>query len=142
MKLGRIFGGLSAALVVSGCMTIFNAQEAQRALEDKGEGVRTEASAKLDLTDYSLKELVDFAMTNRPSMIAAALAVVDARLALKEIAADAPLVSGTPWNSPHLALSGGHSESSLADSRLRSRTYGNCPRNIRYGQKRLRRHLC
>lgn len=110
-------------LVVSGCMTIFNAQEAQRSVEDKANGVREEV-AKLDLSDRSLKELVQFAMTNRPAMVSAALAVVDARLALREIAADAPLVSYSPWTSPHLALSSGYSESSTPDNKIKWRTEG------------------
>ena len=124
MKSGRIVGCLLGLLVVSGCMTIFNAQEAQRSVRDKADGVRGEV-ARLDLADCSLRELVQFAMTNRPAMVSAALAVADARLALREIAADAPLVSYSPWTSPHLALSGGYSESSIADHKLRGRTYGN-----------------
>lgn len=104
-------------------MTIFNAQEAQRSVEDKANGVREEV-AKLDLSDRSLKELVQFAMTNRPAMVSAALAVVDARLALREIAADAPLVSYSPWTSPHLALSSGYSESSTPDNKIKWRTEG------------------
>ena len=123
MKSGRIVGCLLGLLVVSGCMTIFNAQEAQRSVEDKANGVREEV-AKLDLSDRSLKELVQFAMTNRPAMVSAALAVVDARLALREIAADAPLVSYSPWTSPHLALSSGYSESSTPDNKIKWRTVG------------------
>ena len=80
---------------------------------------------KLDLSDYSLQELVGFAMTNRPAMVSAALAVADARLALREIAADAPLVSYSPWTSPHLSISGGHSESSTPDSPIKWKTSGN-----------------
>ena len=123
MKSGRIVGCLLGLLVVSGCMTIFNAQEAQRSVEDKANGVREEV-AKLDLSDRSLKELVQFAMTNRPAMVSAALAVVDARLALREIAADAPLVSYSPWTSPHLALPSGYSESSTPDNKIKWRTEG------------------
>ena len=126
MTSGKFFVVVSSLLAVAGCGTIFNAREAQKAVKDKGEGICSDvASSKLDLADYSLHELVDFAMTNRPSMVAAALAVVDAHLALKEIEADAPLVSGTPWNSPHVGASLGYSESSLADHRLRSKTTGN-----------------
>ena len=124
MKTGRIVGCLLGLLVISGCMTIFNAQEAQRSVEDKANGVRGEVD-KLDLADCSLKELVQFAMTNRPAMVSAALAVVDARLALREIAADAPLVSYSPWTSPHLALSGGYAESSTPDTPISWRTEGN-----------------
>lgn len=45
-------------------------------------------------------------------MASARLAVEDARLALKEIAASAPLASSTPWNAADLSLSGGYSASS------------------------------
>lgn len=95
------------------------------ALDPKGCGTERNAD-KLSLADYSLKELVEFAMTNRPSVVAAALEVADARLALREIAADAPLVSGSLWTAPHLSLSGGYSASSAASaSRLQWETEGN-----------------
>ena len=124
MKPCGIVGCLLGLLASSGCMAIFNAQEAQSTVEDKANGVRGEVS-RLDLADCSLKELVQFAMTNRPAMVSAALAVVDARLALREIAADAPLVSYSPWTSPHLALSGGYAESSTPDTPISWRTEGN-----------------
>ena len=124
MKLGRALGSLPGFLLLAGCMTIFNAQEAQRALEAKGTGAAVQAAEKISLVDYSLKELVDFAMTNRPSVVAAALAVKDARLALKEIAADAPLVSYSPWTAPHLSLSGGYSAASESGKSLTWKTEG------------------
>ena len=124
MKSGRIFGFLLGLLIISGCGTIFNAYEAQQSVKGKEDGVCKER-AKLDLADYSLKELVQFAMTNRPAMVSAALAVADARFALREIAADAPLVSYSPWTSPHLALSGGYSESSTPDTPIKWKTAGN-----------------
>ena len=130
MSLGRILGSLSGVLVISGCMTIFNAQEAQRSVMDKAEGLRGKELGKLDLSDCSLKELVQFAMTNRPAMVSAALAVADARLALREIAADAPLVSYSPWTSPHLGVSGGYSESSTPDTPISWRTEGNASAGI------------
>ena len=124
MKAVRFVGCLSGLLVVSGCVAMFRAQEAQNSLRDKADGVGGEVS-KLDLSDYSLKELVCFATTNRPAMVSAALAVADARLALREIAADAPLVSYSPWTSPHLALSGGYAESSTPDTPISWKTEGN-----------------
>ena len=130
MRSGRIFGCLAGMLIISGCMTIFNAYEAQESVTDKGNGVHADGAGKLDLSDYSLRELVQFAMTNRPAMVSAALAVVDARLALREIAADAPLVSYSPWTSPHLALSGGYSESSTPNNTLKWRTEGNASAGI------------
>ena len=130
MKLRRIIAFSVGLLAVSGCCTIFTARQAQQAVSDKAKGAPTKAVEKLDLSDYSLKELVQFALTNRPSMASAALAVVDARLALREIAADAPLVSYSPWTSPHLGISGGHSESSIPDSPIKWRTDGNASAGI------------
>ena len=130
MKHRRIIAFSVGLLAVSGCCTIFTARQAQQAVLDKGKGAPAKAVDKLDLSDYSLEELVGFAMTNRPSMVAAALAVVDARLALREIAADAPLVSYSPWTSPHLGLSGGYSESSTPDTPISWRTEGNASAGI------------
>jgi len=112
MNFTRVLTGLSVVLAVAGCGTIFEAHEAQRVLAPKGCPEAVPIASKLDLTDYSLEELVGFAMTNRPSIIAAALAVKDAHLALREIAADAPLVSYSPWTSPHLGASGGFNAAS------------------------------
>ena len=115
-------------LALAGCLTIHSAREAQRELAPRGDDAGVKASAgPVDLRGRSLAELVDFALTNRPSVVAAALDVVDARLALKQLAADAPILSDTPWTVPHLSVSGGHSESSASARRfdsLRSRTHG------------------
>ena len=105
---------LGAAIV--GCSTIQNAREAQAEVSDKSCDDYIEPSSKLDLRGYSLSQLIDFAITNRPSVASAALAVEDARLALKAIAADAPLLSETPWTAPKLSLSGSYSESSRGTS--------------------------
>lgn len=114
-----------ALLAVSGCLTVFNAEEAQRAVRGRSTGAcRREAADRVGLSGSSLRELVEFALTNRPSMASAAMAVADARLALREIAADAPLVSATPWSAPHLSASGGYSASSAAGHSLRARTEG------------------
>ena len=126
MNSGKTVGFLLLLSAVVGCTTIFNAQMAQESVADKGEGICPESPLpKLDLAGYSLHELVDFALTNRPSMASAALAVVDARLALKEIEAGAPLVSYAPWMSPHFGLSGNYSESSTPAKSLKWRTDGN-----------------
>ena len=59
-----------------------------------------------------MRALVEFALANRPSMQSAVLDVQDARLALKEIASDAPIASATPWNAAGLNGSFGYTESS------------------------------
>ena len=102
---------LAIAASVCGCGTIRSAREAQRRVEADASA---RASARVDLNGFSLARLVDFALTNRPSMVSAALAVKDARLAMKEIAADAPLASETPWNALGADVSMGYSERSVA----------------------------
>lgn len=111
-------------LAVTGCMTIFEAHEAQKSVAGLGYGVPAGTVQKVSLANYSLRELVDFAMTNRPSVISAALAVEDARLALQQIAADAPLVSGSPWTAPRLSMSGAYSASSESGKALHWHTEG------------------
>lgn len=101
----------AALLGAAGCSVIRSAREAQREAEPVGRG-EVVPRGRLDLRDWSLEALVGFAMTNRPEMTSARLAVEDARLQMKAIAADAPLVSRTPWTSPHVSLSGGYSETS------------------------------
>jgi len=118
------FGAVVGILALSGCLTVFNAQEAQRGVEGRAVGA-ARPSAALDLADCSLEELVGFALTNRPSTTSAALAALDARLALRTIEADAPLVSATPWNAVHANVSAGHDASSAANSSLRWQTEGN-----------------
>ena len=94
-----------AALAVGGCSTVERARETQREMEGRGQGavVRTESCPEIGA---SLEEMVSYALTNRPSMVSARLAVEDARLALKEIAASAPLASATPWNAVDAGASG------------------------------------
>ena len=76
--------------VVSGCMTIHRAKIAQCAIAEGTSGEETPV-----LSGFPLAQYVDFALTNRPSVLSAELAVVDARLALKQLAADAPVQEKT-----------------------------------------------
>ena len=101
-----------AASCLAGCRAVREARRAQEAAAPAGVGPVDRR--KIDLSGCSLEELVGFALTNRPSMTSAAIEVEDARLALKEIAADAPLASSTPWNAAHASASLGYSESSKA----------------------------
>ena len=50
MNLGKQSVVLSALLVLTGCMTMFRAQQAQRELSEKGDG-GAQTSAKVDLSD-------------------------------------------------------------------------------------------
>lgn len=111
--------------LVGGCSTVFNAREAQRDVASKAYG-ESEPSQKVDLRGSSLRQLVEYAMTNRPSVVSARLAVEDARLAMKSVAANAPLVSATPWTAPNLSLGAGYSAASESSaSRLGWHTEGN-----------------
>ncbi len=100
-------------LALTSCTTIRSAHEAQDALQAKGrdDALAVEQSS-VDLRHASLASLTDFALTNRPSVVAKTLAVRDARLALKALAADAPILSDSPWTAPHLSASASYSEAS------------------------------
>ncbi len=101
------------ALLCGGCGTVRDAREAQADVAPKSaEGSRAVALAPVRLHGQSLRALVDFALTNRPAIVKAQLAVRDARLALKEIAADAPIASATPWGGVDAGISGGYGENS------------------------------
>lgn len=127
MSLRNLVVSSLAVALAAGCSTIFNAREAQKAVAEKGLVGESRADvARVNLRGYSLSQLVDYAMTNRPSVVSARLAVEDARLALKTVAADAPLVSSTPWTAPKLSLGAGYAASSDAStSRLGWHTEGN-----------------
>lgn len=102
---------LTIPLVVSvaiGCSTIHRAHEVQNSAAKSVE--KTSAKAIMPAL-ATLPELVDFALSNRPSVVSARLAVEDARLRMKEIAANAPIVSTTPWNAVDVSASIGYSES-------------------------------
>ena len=108
LKLG-VVTAIAAAL--AGCGAVRDAKRAQRNAADAMTGAEVPGAA-LDLKGRTLQELVEFAHKSRPSMRSAALAVEDARLRLREIAADAPLASMTPWNALSANASLGYSESS------------------------------
>ena len=102
---------LAAAL--AGCGAVREAKKAQSEAAVAMTGAEVPGAA-IDLKGRTLRELVEFAHGSRPSMRAAALAVDDARLRLREVAADAPLASKTPWNAASVNASLGYSESSRA----------------------------
>lgn len=101
---------LSLAALLAGCGTVQSAREAQERVAEAAAS-RVKRAHTADLKGLALEELVAFALTNRPSMASAALAVKDARLAMKEMAADAPLASATPWNAFGADVSARHSAS-------------------------------
>jgi len=116
MKQGIRFFTVLAIFGVVGCSTVFRAREAQKEVRSRADGTNSVERSRIDLRGRSLSQLVDFAMTNRPTVVAARLAVEDARLAMKAVAADAPLVSKTPWTSPKLSVGGAYSAVSDASA--------------------------
>lgn len=122
MTLKRLFCAIALSAVLAGCGSSKAVREARHA--QRMHDVAEMSSGKTDLRGCSLEQLVDFALTNRPSMARARLAVRDARLALREIAADAPLISSTPWGAFDASASVGRSESSKAGRSLHGPTAG------------------
>ena len=113
MKVRKSLVVAGALALVVGCATIKQARDAQEEVALKGsDAAQAAVVGKLDLRGATLEQLVAFAISNRPSIVSRRLAVEDARLALKALAADAPLVSDTPWTSATLGLSGAYAESS------------------------------
>ena len=108
-----IFVSAAFLAVFAGCLAIERAREAQSEVADvaKDGALRREA-VRFSPDGKSLSSLVDYAITNRPSFANATLAVDAARITMREIAADAPLLSDHPWNAPHLSASASYSERS------------------------------
>jgi len=123
MFLRTIVTTLACAVAAAGCGTVRDARSAQRFCEARGAAPAAESPRP---AVFTLPELVDFALTNRPSMVVRRLAVDDAHLALKAVQADASLVSDAPWwSAVDASASFGHSESSRGAQHLRKRTDGN-----------------
>ena len=97
---------LAVALIGAvGCDTMYRAQIAQKEVEamssDDGGDVAAQTDF-VDLTRFTLPEYVMFALTNRPDVISARLAVSNACLKLTQI---------TSGEYPILGVSGGYSQS-------------------------------
>lgn len=100
-----------SAVILAGCATVRDARLVQRELACKGDdGLAAPGGERIDFRDASLAHLVGFALTNRPSIASKVLAVEDARLALRALAANAPVLSETPWTALSATASFRHSE--------------------------------
>lgn len=113
-------------LFLCGCGAVKNARVAQNDSSAVAEGTNDVFAVAVP-SNAALKELVEYALTNRPSMKQASLQVVDARLQMKQLKADAPLVSDTPWNALDASVSGGYDASSHGTRQLkdlRGETWG------------------
>jgi len=120
------------AIAVTGCSTsIMRTRMMQHFWNEvvEGEGVESrlkpQRAVAPPLSSTSLEELVSFAWTNRPTVVSKRLAVEDERLALKQIRADAPVLSDNPIGGVDVSATIGHSESSRSANSLRKKTDGN-----------------
>ena len=121
-------------LSLAGCAVLHDARETQESLREKGRD-NAQVTPEPDFNPGPARagELVDFALTNRPQRVTKALAVEDARVALKALAANAPIFSKAPWTTEtplgfaDVTASGGYSASAHGAhfDHLKSRTYGN-----------------
>ena len=110
---------VAVLLSAAGCLAVHEARRAQKEVAPRGV-LAPAKSGRLDLRAASLAELVEFALTNRPSVASAALDVEDARLAMRTIAADAPVLSESPFNAIRMSANVGHSASSQSAQHLDS----------------------
>lgn len=112
-----LFSAVSCFVVVifCGCSNVRHARDLQDELSYKASDSSVTTNApRVNLKEASLADLVSFALTNRPSVMQKILAVEDARQVMREIAADAPVLSETPWTALRASLSGSHSETTEA----------------------------
>lgn len=126
-KSSAAFAAALAAAVLTGCAVVREAREAQRDVAALGDGsVEVQRPERLPDVGTNLAEMVGYALGARPTMISAALAVQDARLAMKTIEASAPLASSTPWNAVSASGSAGYSATSAQNnfSQLKTKTKG------------------
>ena len=117
MGMRAILASAAVSALVAGCAAVREAREVQCELAHKGDDSFVQnRSARIDFSKATLSELVGFAVTNRPSIASKVLEVEDARLALRQLAANAPVLSESPWTALSASLSGRHYESSDAIS--------------------------
>ncbi len=109
----HIYLAVSLLAAALGCETLENAKRVQQQLAPMSEeDCRKEPESYVDFTGCTLEELVLLAITNRPSVMKSYFELEDAKLALKAIDANAPILSGTPWNALSADVSAGYSASS------------------------------
>ena len=105
MKRIQILAGLPLlALFVASCATIRHADEAKDAVAPAAAPIPGGEIPRVNLLGFQLPDFVDFAFTNRPEVISAALSVEERLLAVKTVE------SGKPFM-PHLTASASYGQS-------------------------------
>ena len=93
-----------ASVLLAACETIHNAEVAKTQVMSAIDPSLAKPSERVNLTGFQLADFVDFALTNRPEVISAELAVEDRLMAVRMVE------SGKPFM-PHLNMSAGYGQS-------------------------------
>ncbi|MBR3821926.1 MAG: TolC family protein, partial [Kiritimatiellae bacterium] len=91
-------------VLLAACETIRNADTAKMEVMQSVDPQLSQPAQQVKLTGFQLADYVDFALTNRPEVMSAELAVESKLVALKSIE------SGRPFM-PHLTMSAGYGQS-------------------------------
>ncbi len=100
--------GVAMALTLAGCGTIRRAEEAKKEVAPVAVGGGA-AAERVNLIGFQLPDFVEYAMTNRPEVISAALAVEERMLAIKSVESGKPMM-------PHLTTSASYGQSTANNS--------------------------
>lgn len=100
---GRI-AAVAVLAIVAACETIHNAQVAKEEVFPFSDPPAQDSSGRVRLCGFQLADFVDFALTNRPEVLSAELALESSVLAVKAVE------SGKPFM-PHLNMSAGYGQS-------------------------------
>ena len=92
--------GLSFFLLLAGCDTIKRAKLAQESVRDCSNGISAGEGRRVNLAGAGLPGYISFALTNRPEIASAKLAVSNAVLSLRAISGDRDLhiSAGADWS--------------------------------------------
>ena len=95
---------LMSLALLAACETIRNADVAKMEVLPAVDPLLAKPADRVDLTGFQLADFVDFALTNRPEVISAGLAVEDRLMAIRTVE------SGKPFM-PHLSMSANYGQS-------------------------------
>lgn len=82
----------AAALLTAACETVRDAEAAKAELADMAQPDGAEPYAPVDLSGFELPDFVDFALTNRPEVISALLAVEERLMAIRTVESAKPFM--------------------------------------------------
>ena len=95
---------LLSLLLLAACETVRNADIAKMEVLPAADPVLAKSAERVVLTGFDLADFVDFALTNRPEVISAELAVEDRLMAIRTVESAKPFM-------PHLTMSANYGQS-------------------------------